>query len=75
MVGLTSPVIIFAIVDFPEPDSPTKPRVSPSKSSKETSSTALTIVSSALFFDPNEKVFAIDWSSKIFVTLASSNNF
>ena len=28
--------------DFPEPDSPTKPRVSPGKTSKETSSTAFT---------------------------------
>jgi len=34
--------MILAIVDFPEPDSPTKPSVSPSNNSKDTSLTALT---------------------------------
>ena len=49
-VGFTKPVIILAIVDLPEPDSPTKPSVSPSNISKETSLTALTTFS-FIFFD------------------------
>ena len=36
MLGLINPVIIFAIVDLPEPDSPTNPSVSPSNNSKDT---------------------------------------
>ena len=36
MLGPISPVIIFAIVDLPEPDSPTNPSVSPSNNSKDT---------------------------------------
>ena len=61
--------------DLPEPDSPTKPRVSPSNSSKETLSTAFTTFSVDSFFDPNEKLLAKDWSSKILVTPITSNNF
>ena len=68
-VGLTKPVIILAIVDLPDPDSPTNPSVSPSNNSKDTSFTALTAFSSILL--PNEK----DWSSKILVIFFSSNNF
>ena len=36
MLGAINPVIIFAIVDLPEPDSPTNPSVSPSNNSKDT---------------------------------------
>ena len=45
MLGPINPVIIFAIVDLPEPDSPTNLSVSPSNNSKDTLSTALTILS------------------------------
>ena len=40
-VGSSSISIIFAVVLLPQPDSPTTPRVSPARSSKEMSSTAL----------------------------------
>ena len=38
--GLKSPHINLAKVDFPEPDSPTSPKISPSFISKDTLSTA-----------------------------------
>jgi hypothetical protein len=41
--------MILAIVDFPEPDSPTKPSVSPSNNLNETLFTALTAFSSNFF--------------------------
>ena len=51
--------MIFAIVDFPDPDSPTKPKVSPSRISKETLSIALTVFSSVNLFkiEPSVKTF------------------
>ena len=43
-VGLWRPTSILAVVDFPQPLSPTKERVSPLRISKETPSTAFSIV-------------------------------
>ena len=39
-VGVSRPTSCLPIVDFPQPDSPTSPRVSPSKIERDTSSTA-----------------------------------
>ena len=75
MLGLINPVIIFAIVDLPEPDSPTNPSVSPSNNSKDTLSTALTILSFELLLEINEKPLPKELSSKTFVTSSSFNNF
>ncbi len=41
-VGRSRLTSILATVDFPQPDSPTMPSVSPARRSKETPSTALT---------------------------------
>jgi hypothetical protein len=41
-VGFRSWRMQYPVVDLPEPDSPTRPRVSPSAMSKLTPSTALT---------------------------------
>ena len=60
-------VIIFAIVDFPEPDSPTNPKDSPSKILKETLSRAFSAVIS--FFD-----LIIESESNILVKFFISNN-
>jgi len=43
LVDLSSCKITLPNVDFPHPDSPTNPKVSPSKTLKLISSTALTI--------------------------------
>ena len=75
MFGLTKPVIIFAIVDFPDPDSPTKPKVSPSNNSNDTLSTALTTLSFNSFFELNEKILVNGLSSNILVILVSFNSF
>ena len=41
-VGSYKRIIVLPVVDLPEPDSPTKPNVSPSYIWKDTSSTAFT---------------------------------
>ena len=51
MLGLINPVIIFAIVDLPEPDSPTNPSVSPSNNSKDRLFTALNPDAESNFID------------------------
>ena len=67
------PVIILAIVDLPDPDSPTNPRVSPSYTSKLTSFKAFTASLLSIFFnkDPSSKVLETFSKSKIFLLLVS----
>ena len=42
-VGLYKPIIVLPVVDFPQPDSPTRPNVFPSSMEKLTSFTAFKI--------------------------------
>ena len=42
-VGLYNPIIVLPVVDFPQPDSPTRPNVFPSSIEKLTSFTAFKI--------------------------------
>ena len=66
-------MIILAIVDLPDPDSPTNPKVSPSNTSKVTPVKALTIFLLSCFFnkDPSSKTLEIFSKFKIFLLLVS----